>query len=293
MVITTPGTVVENRDIYGYVVVRAANVTIRNCRVRGLTAAGFATQDGQGLYGLVTIQSAGATGCVVESCTIVPTTPQWWSVGVKGNYNFTVRRCNISDVVDGIDAYETSGVLTAEANFIHDLAFFDNSNDHATDSVHPYWTHNDCIQLSGGTGHTIRGNTLLGWASASSGMPGTLTANGYPQREIAACITVSPDKGAVTGLLVTLNWIDGGVAGFQSNALPASGSTAMGEISYNRFGMGQHDFGNGSRYQIRYKSGYTITGLSTNVFDAVSTVPSNLQGATFTTGFTGGIRVDN
>lgn len=294
LVVTTAGAIIENLDVYGYIIVRAANVTVRNCRARGWSTAGFRTQDGQGLYGLITIQTAGATGCVVESCTLAPTVPQWWTVGVKGNYDFAVRRCNIYEVVDGIDAYETTGVLTAEGNYIHDLSFFDNSNDHANDAVHPYWTHNDCIQLSGGAGHTIRGNTLLGNASPDVGMPGTLTSNGYPLREIGVGVTVSPDKGAVTGALIELNWFDGGAAGFQMNGFYGGATSGnFGTIQNNRFGMGQHDYGNGSRYQIRYRNGYTIAGLTTNVWDAVSTVPANLQGQSFTVGFTGGIRVDN
>lgn len=284
-VISTPGAVVENLDIFGYVKVLANNVTIRNCRIRGKGTA----YNGSGV-----VDCSGVTGTLIEQCTIKPDVGLWWLNCVRAGAGTTVRRCDLSGGVDGVSYSLAVGALTMEACYVHDLGFFDTSSDHKNDSVYPYWTHNDGVQLSGGSGHVIRGNTFSMYASPMVGAPNTLRSRGFPDLAWGCGVTVSPDKGPVTSTLVELNWFEGGTAGFQANALPAgSGSRIFGMIQTNRFGMGQHDYGNGSRYQIRYKSGYTISGLTTNVFDPdAASVPPAKAGALFTVGFSGGIRID-
>lgn len=126
--VTGAGAVVENLDIYGHVFVQAPNVTVRNCRIRGRSSAGFVT------YGLVSAQNTRATGLLVERCTIAPTVPQWWTVGVRSSQDVTVRRCNIYNTIDGTNSAETTSRMTAEGNWIHDLSFFDNSGDQANDA---------------------------------------------------------------------------------------------------------------------------------------------------------------
>lgn len=284
-VVSTAGAVIENLDIYGYLKVQANNVTVRNCRIRGKSASYL----GSGI-----VDCAGVTGTLLDRCTIKPDVGLWWLNCVKAGAGTIVRRCDLSGGVDAVSYSLTSGAVTMEGCYIHDNGFFDNSSDHASDAVYPYWTHNDGVQLSGGSGHVIRGNTFSTYASTTIGMPNTLRNNGFADLTWGSGITVSPDKGPVTGALIELNWLEGGTTGFQMSALPAAGgSTNFGTIQSNRFGMGQHDYGAGSRYQIRYKSGYTIANLTTNYFDPnAPSVPPAKAGVFFTVGFSGGIRID-
>lgn len=291
LVVTTPGAIIENLDVRGHIDIQAPNVTVRNTIVRGWGVERVITISGRVLFGLITATAAGATGLTVEKCTLVPRVPQYWICGVKSSYDFTVRRTHTYEVVDGIDAYEPTSRLTAEDNYIHDLSFFDNSPDHAKDQYHPGWTHNDCIQLSGGAGHIIRGNSLYPNPSPRVGTPATLRANGYPDLSYGTAITVSPDKGNITDTLITKNRSDGGDCFFQMNYhyyKQATTSPKFGEISHNQVGMGQHN--DGSVYQIRYRTGHTIDGLTTNIYDpTAASVPAARKSVALAVGANAGI----
>lgn len=110
----------------------------------------------------------------------------------------------------------------------------------------------------------------------------------------AAGLTISADKGIVSGINVTRNWIYGGEAGIQANYLYAGQTqTTLGTIGGNRFDLAQHDYGGGSRYQLRYKTGYVVLDETTNYFDPdAPSVPAGMRAQAFVVGTTGtsGIR---
>ncbi|SDO31061.1 hypothetical protein SAMN04515671_0515 [Nakamurella panacisegetis] len=287
------GAVITNKRFRNYVYVRAANVTFRNCEFRGPASGAFVT------YGLVDCRSSAATNVLIDRCTFAATaTNMYWcnGVSVRSGASVTVNRCNISAVADGLNVSGAS--LTATGNYIHDLYFFNNSVDHASDAYHPYWEHNDGIQISGGAGpYMIRGNYFssyvqLGTNDGIHGIPAIDPATGSWNRRWGAGITASPDSGQITNATITQNWFEGGTASFQSSSSGEVGAN-FGTISSNRFGMDQYNYGSSSRYQIRYKSGITIAGLGTNLFDpSCASVPSSMKDQTFTVSFTGGIRID-
>lgn len=253
--------------------------TFTDCIFNGAATDSFVSQ-----YGLVESQ-AGATATFTR-CLFESTNPRYWILGFKGN-GVTFDRCEFRNVVDGMQVMSGAKV-TVRGSYFHDLTFRDDSTDQQNDATHPFWTHNDCIQLRGGGTVEATGNAFWGRASQTTGMPATLAANGFPRYMRPTGVTISPAT-PVNGLLVTKNWFYGGEACFQMNQVNPSGSQAVGELSYNRFSRDAatkpHDFGSGSYYYIRYKSGLSFTGLSTNYF-------MDAPGTGFVESFTGGIRVD-
>jgi hypothetical protein len=273
LTVTTDGATVDAKDIAGHLYIKADNVHVTRTRVRGWADGALHT------YGLISAE-AGRTGITIDRSELAPTTPTWWLVGIRGS-GFTATRNNIHDTVDGVVLFGASPA-TVSGNYIHDLAFFDDSGDHAFDPYHPGWTHNDGVQVEGGTGHRITGNTLRGYASTTSGMPRTLKAGGFPHLERPVPVTVSPYRAPATALTVEQNWLEGGEAAFQMHELNAGSNQALGSVARNRLDGGQHRWASGGWYGIRYKKGITITGLTTNRWDGAGNVDPALRGATLT-----------
>jgi hypothetical protein len=301
--ITTPGTILDGLDIYGWVNVQAANVTIQNCRIRGAQSTPYSNGGN--------VILAQSTGLVLDRCTIRPDYPTWWLEGIYGG-GYTLNRCDISGVVDG--ALVRSGSTTFTGNYFHDFFFSDQSGDQAG-SMPPSWTHNDGIQFrvaSGSGPHTVRGNNFQWYPDEA--VPNGLSRNAVLETGYAsgpayynksmrspysgrflwgAAVTASPDLGPITGCTVTENWFEGGTACFQMSSVnPAGSAMNFGTVSLNRFGRDQFNYGSESRYQIRYKSTAVIAGLTTNYWDSVGSVDPSRWGQAFAVGFTSGIRLD-
>lgn len=160
--LSTPNFTYKNKDVAGWINITAANVTVENCRIRG--TSGTAPADGTPL---VKCTGNGVVGAVIKDCEIAPDWPHWnWDAGVSG-HDFTLLRCNIHHVTDGVNVFH-SGLgnvydsnVVIQQNYIHDLAYWTAAT---TNVVHPSdtQTHNDCIQHMGGRGTQILGNAL--WA---------------------------------------------------------------------------------------------------------------------------------
>lgn len=130
MTITTPGTVIDGKDISGTINVHANNVTIRNSRVRG---SGFA---------LVWI-AGGVTGTRIEDCDLDGMKSSAGSMGVWGPA--TVLR---NDIVGVENAVAPGSGSVVQDNYIHALGA-------------PGSPHIDGIQIDGGLSNiTIRHNTI-------------------------------------------------------------------------------------------------------------------------------------
>ena len=285
--VTADNVTISGWDIHGYVKVNGNNFTLIDSRVRGRVNPAAAQRAGYVQSALVLI-SAGVTGTDVEYSEIA--TDEYdgaWINGVSGS-NFTVKHCNMHDTVDQFDI--DAGNVDIEANYIHDGTFSSIDNDHASDSVHPYWTHQDGVQIKGGPNVTITGNSFLTYVSPTTSYdPDGYHTGSSGDYRYGASITGDPEKGAMSNLLIDRNWFDGGSANFQMSLVNTT--QPVGAIQYNRFGMDQYNYGNNSRYQIRYAPGNSYSNLTTNYFDPDNPdVPSNLKGVHFTDGFTSGIR---
>ena len=144
--VTTPGTVLENLDIHGFVTIKAANVTIRNSIVRGGRAKGYA-------IGLIT--NYGYAGLVIEDTRIEPEFRSVEFDGIKGN-NFTARRVHIVGGVDNIKIHSGSNVTIQDS-------LLENTDYYASDPLQGGGaTHNDNIQILDGKNIKITNNTIRG-----------------------------------------------------------------------------------------------------------------------------------
>jgi hypothetical protein len=199
--VTKAGTVLDALDIQGFVDVKAPRVTIKRSIIRGGAAMGF--------KGVVQNNDSTATDLVLVDSEIRPASPSVWLTGVKGA-NYTMRRVHVNGgVVDG--AMVSGNKVQIEDSYIHGLVHY------AQDPTHSDGSHNDGVQVVGGTDVTVTGNTIevgTGWN---------------------AVLQVTQDVAATRNLSFIGNWVDGGTC---SVKLTQQGRSTLGPVivSGNRFG---------------------------------------------------------
>ncbi len=238
--ITTPGTVLDGLDIHGSVVVKAADVIIRRCIIRGNK-----TVVASGSNACLSIVGGGSN-FLVEDVTIFPEFPNYHQNGINVNQPGTIRRCNISGTVDGIMIYG-SGVKVYDSYF-HDFVKY------PTGHVDGGPTHNDAIQLQGGVGVRIEGNTLVGADNAA--------------------IMITQDAGYVNDLVIANNYLDNGGCSinFGSNGPPKTNIV----MRDNRFGKNQRNAGCAI---IRNATQTVFSVLQNNVWDDTGAAVSVTRGS--------------
>lgn len=174
LTITTPGTVIDGLDVHGFVTVRANDVTIRRSIVRGGVASITA-----GNRSLIT---STYPGVVIEDTELAPEFPSVRIDGLKG-YGFTARRLNIHDAVDNTLVWGDNTTLSS--SWLHDNRhYLTDPNQNGGPS------HDDSVQVQGGTNITISGNTITG--------------------AYGAAIQVTQDYALTTSLAITSNWMGNG-----------------------------------------------------------------------------------
>ncbi len=227
MVVTTPGAVIQNMDIRGTVAVRANNVTIRNCFVRG--GAVGATS---GSVSMIMQYNAGVTGLLVEDCTIIPQSPTQYSGGIQGS-GMTVRRCDVSNGVDGVNAMNSN--VLVDSCYIHDGAYYTPSIGHPDNQ-----SHDDAAQITNGSNIVYTNNNM----------------NSF----YMSCFMIGQLQGPLTGLKIVNNWVDGGSA--QININSANFGRFAPIVTGNRFGRSRP-----VSYQILVAGQVDMAGISGNVWD--------------------------
>lgn len=234
--LTTPNLVIENKIIASYIKVRAGGIKFYNCKFIG---GGFLTS---GNTALVDANHSAVRDLVIDHCTFQPQNP---SVAVDGllGHDFHISNSNILGSVDGIGVYNVynnngpANVLI-ENCWIHDLFYFSPDPNHPDNQ-----THNDCIQIQGNSGITIRGNRLEAKASTTVG-------NGYPGASPAPvrrnlwypsvsgqCIAFTANAGHISGVLVENNYLNYGAQSI--TALADRGGVSGLTIQNNKFGHNQ------------------------------------------------------
>ncbi|HUX70066.1 MAG TPA: DUF4214 domain-containing protein [Cellulomonadaceae bacterium] len=224
LVITTPGTVIDSLDVFGFVTIKAANVTIKNSRVRGSGPGSFNT-------GLINCTGAGVVNAVIQDVTLAPDYPSVWVDGVLG-HDFTATRVNTYGVVDGFGVYNTSGPaanVTIASSWVHDLSYFSPDPNHPDNQ-----THNDAIQIQGGSNIQVVGNELDAYLSTSVG------TQSYPYPQAGFGVIVTPNVAPVTGSRIDHNWITGSYIPIKLTT-GTWGATTFGQVNDNRFA---HDMRN-------------------------------------------------
>jgi hypothetical protein len=210
---STNNQLIENRHFTGIVTVTGKNITFRNCWFNGPT----------GYSGLVMLNNANTENIVMERCTMRPSTFST-KINCVSGHSFTLRRCNISGGVDGVDIYRSStgGVLNAKlyGNYIHDLAYFTPDSAHSDNQ-----THSDIIQIHyGGSNIDIYGNNLEGSIDPTIGSANqapTFDQNGvvqsgnknYPEMVCLSVLMASPisTTAGLTNVNFEKNWTGKGV----------------------------------------------------------------------------------
>ncbi|WP_187291331.1 hypothetical protein [Cellulomonas flavigena] len=236
IVVTQAGTVIENMDIHGFITVRAPDVVIRKSIVRG---SGPGTTN----MGLVNCNHNACSNLLVEDVTLVPKSPSVWLNGVFG-HDYTARRVNTYHVVDGFQIHNVRNNggpvnVVIENSWCHDMSYFAKDPNHNNTE-----THNDCIQIQGGTNMRITGNNLESFMATQAG------DQTYDARNRGSALMVTPNAAPVSKVTMTGNWLDGGTASafFSTSKF---GAYNFGTFSGNMFGRNQYDHGRGSKYQIR------------------------------------------
>jgi hypothetical protein len=128
---STPGQVVDAKDVTGCITVTASNVTLSRFRVRGCAREPVISVG----YGL--------SGIRIEDCEIDGgnLNPDASAVGYDG---YTMRRCDVHNTGSGL---HMTNDVTVEDSWVHDLQEGDDS-------------HNDSVITNGGAGLVVRHNTL-------------------------------------------------------------------------------------------------------------------------------------
>lgn len=229
--ITRPNTVVQNLDVYGFIKVAAANVTIRSTRVHGSGTAHSAT-------GLINVLNSKARNVVISDCDLTGGYASPWIDGVIG-HDFTVRRTDIHNVVDGVGVMNPRNKgadlnVNIEGNFIHDLNYI------APDpEQHDGHTHNDGIQIQG-TGGTrgklqvrIFGNNIQAFAGPMSNRHSP-----YFPAVTGQAIGITPNVSSVHDVVIDSNWLDGGAQSV--TIIPGPQKTGSGiRLTNTHFGSRQ------------------------------------------------------
>jgi hypothetical protein len=174
IVVTVANTVLENLDIYGNLTIKAANVTVRRCIIRG------GVQGKQ--IGIVQCAQAGASLYIHDS-EIVAQNPSYQVDGIRG-YNIVAERVNIHHVIDPVHLYGT-GNVTLRNSWLHDNLHY---------LQDPGWggkpSHDDSIQIQSGSNYVIENNRI--------------------ENAHNAAIMITQDAGAVSNVMIRKNFLDHG-----------------------------------------------------------------------------------
>lgn len=157
--VNTPAAVYQGLEFHHLVVVRAPGAVFTDCRFSGLDAVPPAST------ALFSVRDDRPANTPVPSATLTRCTLRPRRIGVlhdaiRGS-NITVRRCDISGVVDGLHIFGSTAVadpwagnVLVEDTFMHDFIV-------VRDPGRPSgYSHNDAIQVVGGSNIVIRDSDL-------------------------------------------------------------------------------------------------------------------------------------
>lgn len=213
----------ENVDLHGRLLIRAPGFRGYNCNVRG----GASIETG----GLVDCVPAGWDDALFMHFTLAPDVrgPGW--TGIFG-HDYIAYRCDVSGTDDGFgvipppggDGSEPCGVQIL-SSFVHDLQFWTPDPSHVDNK-----THNDGIQVHGGSGFELRGSNIEMTFTDHNGVGGTPRSV-----DDGDGVNFTPLTGPIADALVERNWFDYGAAGVRG-AGTTDVLTVQAVVRNNRFG---------------------------------------------------------
>lgn len=224
---TTDGAVYENIRFTCAVIVKAKNVTYKNCWFNPVSIYGG------GGGGMVRTTGQEVSGIKFENCLFKPSDkPTSVTEGASNcifGHNFTLERCDLSGAIDGVGLYSGDGSRATPArnvkilgSYIHDLTyFFEPPGTGHSDNQ----THNDCVQIHyGAADFEMYGTTAEAYIDKTVGNanePPTWGNDGklmggcsvYPNSSWMAVFMATPASttAGVKNFKIDSNWIGGGV----------------------------------------------------------------------------------
>lgn len=139
MNITTPGTVIDGKDISGQLTISANNVTIQRSRIR--------SGDNYAIYVASNARNLAVTDSELDG------EGNYGNDSAISSHDFTVTRCDIHGWVDG---FKANSNVTVANSWLHDFAT-------------GHGNHNDGLQISGSGNITIVGNLIEARSQSESG----------------------------------------------------------------------------------------------------------------------------
>jgi len=220
--ITKPGTVIDRMDVYGTIRVLADNVTIERSIVRGGPAATHTDA--------LIADWWGAKNLEVRDTTLRAQNRSLHIDGIAGA-NFTARRLDVSHVVDTVKIIGPN--VTVLDSHLHDH-FYSSDDPNQSDGR----THDDGVQIEGGTNITIRGNLISGAHNAA--------------------VMITQNFSKTSDVRIDRNWVADGACAINVTQL-ARGTPIVGlSITDNHFGTGA--YGSTCPMRLPRTSTVAITG---------------------------------
>ena len=225
LVITKAGTVIDGLDVRGRIEVKPDNVTIKRSVVRG------GAVDSSHYRALV------ASWWGYKNLQIYDTTlrAQYTSLRMDGlsGANYTAQRLDVSNVVDAVKVIGSN--VTLLNSWLHDNVH--SSNDpYAPDRV----THDDSVQIVGGTNVLLRGNKM--------------------EKAHNAAVMVTQDYSATSNVRIENNSLSNGACTVNVTMAPRTTKIYGMSITGNRFGAGT--YGTVCPMRLPKASSFTISGNS-------------------------------
>ena len=223
LVITKAGTVIDGLDVRGRIEIKADNVTIKRTVVRGGPVDTH--------YRALVASWWGYKNLQIYDSTL---RAQYTSLRMDGlsGANYTAQRLDVSNVVDAVKVIGPN--VTLLNSWLHDTT-------HSTND--PYSpdrkTHDDSVQIVGGTNILIRGNKM--------------------EKAHNAAIMVTQDYSSTSNVRVENNSLSGGACTVNVSMSPRTTRITM-SITGNRFGAGT--YGTVCPMRLPKASSFTISGNS-------------------------------
>jgi hypothetical protein len=237
---TTANTTYKNYYFNSQVTVQAANVRFENCwfacNVNPTSVVGCVKCNGTGTY--------------LYRCHMQPQTPHDYTNGIIG-YNYTAERCRIEGGSDSINTGSTGAPLNIKIyGCLTDHQYFTRPDVLGR----PEGSHQDCIQIAGGSNVDIWGNAFRGYIDStvlSGAFDGRTNSTGdqfwqdgwaagdhdHPIHG-AAGMQITQDRSVVSNVRFRENWCYGGATCV--NVAESNKGAVQGlEISGNRFSRDQ------------------------------------------------------
>lgn len=305
IIVSTPGQVVEDLIVNGFVKINAADVVVRNCVIRGYPSVPVVSTN------LVDCTGPNCVDALIEDCEIYAQTPHWrWNTGMVG-HDFTLRRCNVHHITDSVGVFNThaprpypTGVVL-EGCYLHDLTWWTAAT---SGVVHPSdtETHNDGVQHQGGFGTVIRGCRIDAFYARDAGhwqvsnpyaepyvtvplgLPdgpfqpipnrgnGTEATGRYNFDDLA-CLMVNNNVGPSYGFVIEDNWFRGGNYALNAGGCAYTPGENFGTVHRNEFdrSQGAQSSGGNSTVTIALDSTWGAAG-STHYDFGVGTANQNI-----------------